>query len=211
MDPSLPAIDVEYSSRRQLPYLGLIVVLIAALVAAWEFGVLPLWIVVGIGAVVFVILVIGAVEAAQSARSSVVLTLNQQGLTVCGDAFVPWSDLREVVIGPLRPAWLFSSGFVKVIAFMPRAGLSLPDPPSARGTAYTYGWKARVRRYGTNLVISGVALTPTINEVASAAAMLGQVPVRQVEAKIWRGWLVILAVAVVVGMVAGAVAGLTSE
>lgn len=208
MRPPLP-LDVEYSVRRQLPFLGFFVLLLLALGALWKAEILPGWLATATGSVLAVVLVVGGVEAALSARSGVVLTIDQHGLIVRQSHRIPWSDLKEVVIGPLQPAWLFGSRFVQVVAFVPQPGVDLPDPPSASGNAYTFGRRARLRRYGTNLVINATATNARPEEFAGAAEASGNVPVQRVKGRGQRGWLAIVGVAMVIGLVAGVVAGLS--
>lgn len=208
---SSQSVAVEYSARRQVPYIVIMAVALAALIGLGLFGVLPLWLVVAGGVVLAAILAIGITGVLQSARTGTVLAFDGEGLAVSGSGRVPWSALREVVIGPVQPSWLFGTDSLKVVSFVPWPGILLPDPPNARGAAHTFGRQARLRRYGTNLVVNGTALSISVNELVALVEALGGLPVRQLPSRAWRSWLVFIGLAVVVGLVVAIVSGIWGD
>ncbi|WP_375425792.1 hypothetical protein [uncultured Friedmanniella sp.] len=148
-----------------------------AFVVAGITGLIPGWLAT-VGGVEFAVIVPLAIRGLVRSRTAgVVLRLGVAGVTVRGYDVVPWSDLAEVVVAPMRPGWFLGSKRYPVLAFVPRPGVELPDPPTYGRRRYTWGRATRIRRYGTSLLVMPHAMTATLEEIVDAAALLGGLPV----------------------------------
>ena len=201
---------VGYSARTQVaPLVGLGAFFLAGLLA-WVLHVVPGWI-AGADTLLFGgILVYGLVTLRRMRPDVPVVRLDQEGLTVASTPTVPWSDLREVVVGPMRPAWLVGSGRVWVVSFVPREGVELPGPPQPGGRPQGWGRRFRERFYGTNLLLLSSAMTVESSEIAQAAHELGDLPVRHVPFRRNRRWLVIIVGGLLLGLAIGFVSRLVA-
>ena len=199
---------VGYSAHKQVaPLVGLGAFFLAVLLA-WVLHVVPGW-VAGADTVLFGgILAYGLVTLRRMRPDVPVVRIDGEGLTVASAPTVPWSDLREVVVGPMRPAWLVGSPRVRVVSFVPREGVDLPGPPQPGGQPQAWGRGFRERIYGTNLLLLSSATTVDDREIAQAAHELGDLPVRHVPFRRGRRWLVMIVGGVLLGLAIGFVSGL---
>ncbi|WP_091178176.1 hypothetical protein [Microlunatus flavus] len=192
-------LEVRWSRSKQVGPLVLLGVFFLAVLLAWVFHVVPGW----LGALDTVlfggVVVYGLVSLRRIRPDVAVARLDEEGVTVPGARTVPWSDLRQVVVGPMRPAWFLGSRRLQVVSFLPHAGADLPGPPGPVNPQ-RWGRGFRERLYGTNLLLLSSATSVDGREIAQAAHELGGLPVRHVPFHPVRRWLVVLGGAVVLGV-----------
>jgi hypothetical protein len=201
------ALEIDYVARRQVPSLVGLSVFLLLCIAAWVTDVLPGWLAAALTVVLGVVVLYGLLLVRCLASGVRVARLDGAGISVVGAEPVPWSDVREVVLGPVRPAWLLG-GSLRTAAFLPQPGVALPGPPGIDGRQSERGRAARQRLYGTNLMLQTSLMSVDAEQLAVAAQELGGVPVRRVRVRTARLWLLLVGGAVVVGAVAGVVSGL---
>lgn len=172
---------VSQSSKRQLPTLGVIAAILCVYALLGAIGGIPprlMW----FGIAVFgTVLIVGVYGAARARGASWELQLDPDGVTVCGHAMRPWSDIAEVRVTGLRPRWFFflSLGY-RVVAFVGKPGVELPTLPSAK-PASRLGGSARLRKrwYGAQLLLMPHAFDCSTEAIVDAVRRFSDVPVRQ--------------------------------
>lgn len=142
---------VRRSRRRQLPALLGLSAFLVGIAAGALAGFVTGW-VVAFGIAVFtVVLGIGLVDLARSGPASpALLRISRAGVDIPDVAAIPWSDLDDVRVVPVRWPPRYS-----VVAFIPRAGVMLPTIPRSRlSTGAMRGTPAALTsRYGSPLVL----------------------------------------------------------
>ena len=203
MDEPDGVIEARFLARRQLaPTLAVAAIAVAS-ACLWYVDQADWWLlllVTEFGALA----VLGVVVSVRSRRSGWVLRLDRHGVTVRGADPVAWTDLTQVVSGPVRPFPAFTTGrWMEVVAFMPRAGVELPGPPHYRGTPQRWGAWLRRRFYGTNLTVLPQALSVSAEEMLDAARSWGGLEVRRARRWGWFGLLLFLLACTLLGGVLG--------
>jgi len=162
---------VRRSRRRQLPnLLGLLGFFVFCAFGGFTgFG--TGW-VVALGLAVFTVaLGIGLVDFARSGPgSAALLRLGPAGVEIPDVATVAWSDLDDVRVVATR--WPLGNS---VVAFVPRAGVTLPTiPRSQLSTGAMRGTPAALTsRYGSPLVLLPQPTTATAQDVLDAVTRFG--------------------------------------
>ena len=201
-------LEIGYSAKKQVTAVIGLAAFFCAAVLAWVFHVVPGW----LGALDTVlfggVVVVGLVSFRRFRPEVPVTRLDEDGVTVAGAPVVPWSDLREVVVGPMRPAWFLGSRRLQVVSFLPRAGVSLPGPPQPGSKPQAWGRRFRERLYGTNLLLLSSSTSVDGRRIADAAHELGGLPVRHVPHRSAQRWIAMLVGAVVLGLAIGLVSRL---
>ncbi|MEY9837120.1 hypothetical protein [Streptacidiphilus sp. EB103A] len=99
--------------------------------------------------------------------------LDNRGVTVRGNEVVPWSDLIEV-----RLSLLSGKSSVRVVAFVPRPGVTLPAVPTA---LLPFRDRARAisltERFGSPIVVNPVRMGLPTNRIVAAVERLSDLPV----------------------------------
>lgn len=172
-------IEARYLVRRQLVPTIMLAGFAAYFVVLWSLDHSSLWLLLGVLEFA-AFAVLGVTVVVRMRRSGWVLRLDPTGVTVRGAEQVPWSDLRQVVLGPLKPFPSFTTTrWTQVLAFVPRDGVELPGPPHFRGRPQRWGASIRRRFYGTNLTMLPHAMSVTADELVDAAREWGGLDVRR--------------------------------
>ena len=198
-DASAP-LEVAFSARKQVVLTilfgvfatGLAILGLLAPVAAWLETALVIVMLSGIG--------LGIYGAAICHKSPTALRLDRDGVTVGTAQVVPWTDLREMLVIPMKPAWLVGAPWTTIVAFMPQPGVDLPAPPHPRRRTSVGSASLRARIYQTNLIVMPSAMTSTVKEITDAAQRLGGIPVRWEARSALRRWVAIMSTGVLAGL-----------
>lgn len=172
-------IEARYLVRRQLVPTVFLACLTIWFAVLWLLDHSGLWLLLGV--IEFAgFTVLGVVVIARMRRSSWVLRLDETGVTVRGAEPVPWSDLTQVVLGPVRPFPAFTTTrWTQILAFIPRDGVELPGPPHFRGRPQRWGASIRRRFYGTNLTMLPHAMSVSAEQLVDASRHWGGLEVRR--------------------------------
>lgn len=173
------SIEARYLARRQLFPTIMLAGFAVCFAVLWLRDHSGIWLLLGV--VEFsAFTVLGVVVVVRVRGSGWVLRLDEAGVTVRGAEPVPWSDLTQVVLGPLKPFPAFTTTKrSQVLAFIPRAGVELPGPPHFSGRPQRWGASIRRRFYGTNLTVLPYALSVPADELIDASRTWGGLDVRR--------------------------------
>lgn len=197
------AIKVTFPARKQIPSIALLGLFGIAFVVLGIVKFYPAWLAI-VGGVEFLVFVaIGVVGVIRGASLPPALHLDPAGVSLRGGARVPWSQLQEIRILPMKPAWFVGSRRTMILAFIPRPGVLLPSPPAQRGRLQDGRRRLTRRVYGTTWTVPASLMSVSADQVVEAAARWGGLAVHREQLHPVRRWVTVIAIGVALGLIVG--------
>ena len=181
--PEAPAqqdLVVGYDRVRVLRQLGLLFGLgcLTLALAWWTSITTERWLLVFLGALLIALAVLGVVRTLRWGLRRPILTLDADGVHMPRYGYtLPWAELAEIHLIPLRPASRQRRRPIAIVAFVPA------DPEAALRELRAKGGARRFekswRLYGTPLTLADWLMDPAADQIAAAASAFAAVPVRR--------------------------------
>jgi hypothetical protein len=176
VDDASPVLIVGPSIRGQLRVLAFYPPVIAVY-ALLTFTDYPRWISVS-GVVVFgFVFLVGCLGVLRSRGSEGDLRIDVQGLTVRGQATVPWAQVRDVTVDHLLPGWRIPLiAKFSLVRFVGMPGAVFPQLPSAAWTVGRTRLRRRPPRERGRLTILTTVTNVTADQIMATVRAVAPLP-----------------------------------